>query len=67
MDANTVMLNKKMDEDEKREKALGDFRIECFDDLDEIRRLVNVLKIGVDDYQGYDFTEDLEDMIKEII
>ena len=65
MDAKTAMLNKKMDEDEKRERFLGEFIL--YTNIEEIESIINQAKESAKDYKGYDFTEDLNDMIKEII
>ena len=67
MDKYTSETNKKMDEDEKREKELNhfvnNFSYKILDIKDIIKDLKTVAKKGY----SYDFTEDLNDMIKEIV
>ena len=66
MDANTSALNKMLDNQEEQEKALEDFQKESETILKEINNLIKELKYLKDSYR-YDFTEDLNDMIKEIV
>lgn len=65
--ANTAALNKMLDSQERQEKALESFTKMWDKSLEEIRVAIVVIKESAKDYQGYDMTEDLEDMIKEII
>jgi len=65
MDANTISLNKYLEEQEKRERFLSEFIL--YVNMEEVESLINNAKELAKNYKGYDFTEDLEDMIKEII
>ena len=66
LDGNIHALNSRMDEQETAEIALENFQYEVKDDLEEIGRMIEVLKSVSKDYDGYDFSDDLADMIGDL-
>lgn len=65
--ANTTALNKMLDSQETEERARENFTNGTFDIREEIEKNIQFLLDMSKDYQGYDFTEDTRDFIKELI
>ena len=65
--ANTTALNKMLDSQELEEKSLSSFVANTFDIREEIENNIKFLLDMSKDYQGFDFTEDTKDFIKELI
>lgn len=63
--ANSEALNKYMREQEQQEACLNHFIDDIDDDLVELDEMITKLKKIASNYDGYDFSEHLEDMIKE--
>lgn len=64
-DANTEALNRYQNKLAKQEKAFELFCDEIDDDLVELSEMIEHLKKIAKDYKHYDFTEELEDIIRE--
>lgn len=64
-DANTEALNRYQNKLAKQEKAFESFCDEIDDDLVELNEMIVNLKKIAKDYENYDFTEDLEELIKD--
>jgi len=65
--ANTTYLNKYMDEQQKQEEALEAFTNEIQIDLLEIQKLVYEMGVTARDYKGYDFREDLKEILNDTL
>ena len=59
-------LNKHLQDQESQEKALEEFQELLKNDLDEIETMIHNAKIVAKDFKGYDFSEDLVDMIRDV-
>lgn len=64
---NTEILNKYLDEQEKKEVSLNYLFKLSDDELDEVREMISVLLQRARDYDNYDFEEEMRDTIKELI
>lgn len=68
MDGNLYYLNQHLDNVERAEKALERFEREISRDIKEISDIVKSLYYIAKDYEdGYDFTEELQIMLEEVI
>jgi len=65
--ANTELLNAHMDKEERREKAFARFEKTVESELLILNHLVENLKKFASSYEGFDFSEDLEEMINDSI
>lgn len=65
--ANTAALNAYMDKEERREKAFIRFEKDVDAELLVLKHLVENLKKMSLDYEGFDFSDDLEEMIHDAI
>lgn len=66
-DANTYFVNRMLREQEQQEVALDKFEQYIDEKILEIDEIIIQLKKISEDYQGYDFTEELDDMLKDIL
>ena len=66
-DANTKALNKYLEKQEAEEICLKYFIDSIDNDLIEIKKLVDALKVQAKDYDGYDFTEALKEMLNDTV
>ena len=60
-------INKHQEKLMKKETSLQLFLDDIDDDLAEIMDIVKVLKRKARDYDGYDFSEDLKEVLEELI
>lgn len=67
IDANTKALNKYQEKLAKQSKTYGRFIDEIDDDLLELQEIVQKLKKKAENYDGYDFTEELKELINDTI
>ena len=66
-DANTTYLNRYLNEQQKQEEALEQFTNEIQIDLLEIQKLVYEMEVTAKNYQGYDFREDLKEILNDTL
>jgi len=66
-DANTTYLNRYLNEQQKQEEALEAFTNEIQIDLLEIQKLVYEMEVTAKNYQGYDFREDLKEILNDTL
>ena len=66
-DANTEYLNRYLNEQQKQEEALEAFTNEIQIDLLEIQKLVYEMEVTAKNYQGYDFREDLKEILNDTL
>lgn len=65
--ANTNALNKYQEKLAKQSKAHERFIDEIDDDLLELQEIVQKLKKKAENYDGYDFTEELKEIVNDSI
>lgn len=65
--ANTQALNKYLDEQDRADIALENFLNAISDELSEIDEISNRIRSIANDYEGYDFTDDAIEAMKEIL
>lgn len=66
-DGNIYALNKYLAEQERAEKHYDYFLEDIEDELDAIREAVRNILSAARDYNGYDFTEEAIEEIKDIL
>lgn len=64
---NSYALNSYMEQIAKVENTYDMFLADISDDLDEMIDIIDRIKRLASDYEGYDFTDDLKDIIKDTI
>ena len=64
--ANTYALNKHLAGVEHSETALEYFMDAIETDMADIKEILDILRKLAKNYNGYDFTDDLEDMISDL-
>ena len=60
-------LNKYLEKLKKQELSYDLFLTAIDDDLAEIQELINKVKKKADGFDGYDFTEEIENLLKDMI
>ena len=60
-------LNKYQEKLKKQELSYDLFLTAIDDDLVEIQELINKVKKKADGFDGYDFTEEIENLLKDMI
>ena len=60
-------LNKYQEKLKKQELSWDLFLTAIDDDLAEIQELINKVKKKADGFDGYDFTEEIENLLKDMI
>jgi hypothetical protein len=65
--ANTSMLNKFLADQEKKEAALERFEKSIDDRLVELQNIIRDIKVEAQNFEGYCFTDDLEDYLKDLL
>lgn len=60
-------LNKYQEKLKKKELSYDLFLTAIDDDLSEIQDLINKVKKKADGFDGYDFTEEIENLLKDMI
>lgn len=65
--ANTMSLNRHLDDEEQREKALESLIQDLEVDLKEMEKLAYEMNQTAKDYYGYDFTEDIQELINDTL
>lgn len=66
-DAVTNAINKHQEKLRKQETSLELFKDSIDDELAEIMDIIKVLKRKAKDYDGFDFTEELKELLEELI
>ena len=66
-DAVTSAINKHQEKLRKQEISLELFKDSIDDDLAEIMEIIKILKRKAKDYDGFDFSEDLKELLEELI
>lgn len=66
-DAVTNAINKHKEKLRKQEISLELFKDSIDDDLAEIMEIIKILKRKAKDYDGFDFSEDLKELLEELI
>lgn len=66
-DAVTNAINKHQEKLRKQEISLELFKDSIDDELAEIMDIIKVLKRKARDFNGYDFSEDLDEILRELI
>lgn len=67
IDANEYALNKHLEKQEKQELNLNAMLDEFDDELFKLGETINSLQAQAKDYNGYDFTEELNDALEDLI
>lgn len=65
--ASTAALNAYMEQEDKRYKAFDDFITTIESDLESISKQTSSLKNIAEDFQGFDFSEELDEELREIL
>lgn len=65
--ANTEALNAHLDKEERREKAYDRLEKELHGEMLIVKQLVENMKRIASDYEGFDFSDDVEEMLNEFI
>ena len=60
-------LNRYQDKLKKQELSYDLFLTAIDDDLVEIQELINKVKKKADDFDGYDFTEEIKSLLEDLI
>ena len=66
-DAVTNAINKHQEKLRKQEISLELFKDSIDDDLAEIMEIIKILKRKAKEYDGFDFSEDLKELLEELI
>ena len=67
IDGNTYALEQHQKRLDQVSDSLDSFMDDIDDDLDELGNMINELQARAKEYDGYDFTEQLNDMLKDLI
>jgi len=67
IDENTHALNKHLEQQEQQEIAVEHLTSAIADELEDIRKQIEALKYIARNFNGYDLSEDLQDMLSELI
>jgi hypothetical protein len=67
IDANEKALKTYLDEQEKQEINLNAMLDEFDDELFKLGEIINDLQAQAKDYNGYDFTKELNDALEDLI
>ena len=67
IDANEQALNNYLSEQSRQEKALERFEEKIADDVQEILEKINELQALAQDYEGYNFENDLNIILGDLI
>lgn len=65
--ANTSALNKYHNELERLEKSYESFLDSIDNDLVELQELISVIKSKAKDYDGYNFEDEVNDLVKDCL
>jgi len=65
--ANTSALNKMLNEQEFDEKAKENFLEEIDPIINELSEAIEKIKEIAKDYQGYNFSEDIKEIVSELV
>jgi hypothetical protein len=66
-DANTHAMNEYLNKQQEREEAFDNLLSETLSDRIQLEGIIEEIKLTAKDYSGYDFTEDIEEMIKDML
>jgi len=65
--ANTEALNKHLAEQEACEKALDNFYGAVEGELEELEEVISRIKEIAKDFEGYDFSDEIKDLVLEYV
>jgi len=65
--ANTEALNRHLAEQEKGETALENFFSAVENEIEELEDIITRIKNIAKDYEGYDFSDEIKDLVLEYV